>query len=116
MSPSFDLQVDNDHPNPGETVSGTLLVREGGRSRSLEVLLEFVEETDDYTEIATSISTGHLHTGKLETGMSFAFVLTLPPDALPEVRSSNGRLFWRLDAKSDEVGRDSHERVRIVVG
>ena len=116
MSPSFDLQVHNDHPKPGETVSGTVVVREGGRSRSLEVLLEFIEETDDYIEIPTSISTGHLHTGKLEAGMSFDFALTLPPDALPEVRSSNGQLYWRLDAKFDELGRDSHERRRIVVG
>jgi len=48
--------------------------------------------------------------------MAFEFALTLPPDVLPDVRSSNGRLFWRLDAKSDELGHGSHERVRIAVG
>ena len=116
MSPSFDLQIDAEHTKPGETVSGTVVVREGGRSRSLEVSLEFVEETDDYTEVATSISSGHLHEGKLESGMSFAFALALPPDALPAVRSRHGQLYWRLDAKSDERGPDSHERRRIEIG
>ena len=116
MSPSFDLQIDGDRYKPGDTVSGTVVVRQGGRSRWLEVLLEFIEETSDYTEVATSISTGHLHMGKLQEGMSFAFELTVPPDALPEVRSRHGQLYWRLDARSDELGPDSHERRRLVIG
>ncbi len=115
MSPSFNLQFDGGGVKPGDTIAGTVVVTEGGRSRSLEVLLDFVEETDDYLEVAHSISTGHLHKGKLEAGMSFPFELTLPADALPEVRSRNGQLYWQVDAKSDELGRDSHERRRIVV-
>jgi hypothetical protein len=115
MSPSFDLDLGGGPRKPGDTIAGTVVVREGGRSRSLEVLLEFVEETADYLEVASSVSTGHLHKGKLEPGMSFAFELAVPPDALPEVRSRHGQLYWRLDVKSDEIGRDSHERRRIVV-
>jgi len=115
MSPSFDLQVDGDRRRTGESVSGTVVVREGGRSRSLEVRLEFVEETHPYLEVAISIASGHLHTGRLEPGMAFPFTLAVPPDALPSVRSAHGELYWRLDARSDEMGADSHELRRIVV-
>ena len=116
MTPSFDFQIDGDRKKPGETVNGAVVVREGGRSRSLEVTLEFVEETEDYIEAGTIISSGHLHEGDLEDGMSFDFALTLPPDALPEVRSQHGQMYWRLHAKSDERGRDTHADRRLVVG
>ena len=116
MSPSFELQLDRDSYRPGAGVAGTVVVVEGGRSRSLEVLLAYVEETDDYLEVATSISTGHLHEGDLDAGASFRFELALPPDALPNFTSRHGWLYWRLDVKSDEPGRDSHELRRIDVG
>jgi len=90
MSPRFDLQLDRDRYRPGDSVAGTVLVREGGRSRSLEVQLGYIEETDDYLEVATSISTGHLHKGDLETGASFCFELALPPDALRTSRPVMG--------------------------
>ncbi len=116
MSPSFALQLDREPPyQPGATVAGTVVVVEGGGSRSLEVLLAYVEETDDYLEFGTSMSTGHLHEGTLETGASFRFELALPPDALPNVSSRHGQLYWRLDVKSDERGRDSHELRRLDV-
>jgi len=116
VSPSFELQLDRASFAPGDGVAGTVVVREGGRSRSLEVQLGYVEETDDYLEVATSISTGHLHEGRLEPGASFRFELALPPDALPNFTSRHGQLYWRLDVKSDEPGRDSHELRRIDVG
>ena len=116
MSPSFELQLDRASFQPDDGVAGTVVVIEGGRSRSLEVQLGFVEETDDYLEVATSISTGHLHEGRLEAGTSFRFELALPPDALPNFVSRHGQLYWRLDVKSDERGRDSHELRRIDVG
>jgi hypothetical protein len=115
MSPSFDLQLDRDRHNPGDSVAGTVVVLEGGRSRSLEVQLGYIEETDDYLEVATSISTGRLHEGALEARASFRFELALPPDGLPNFASRHGRLYWRLDVKSDERGRDSHELRRIDV-
>ena len=116
MSPSFDLQLDRGRYYPGDSVAGTVVVREGGRSRSLEVQLGYIEETDDYREVATSISTGHLHKGNLEAGASFRFELALPPDALPNFKSRHGELYWQLDVKSDERGRDSHELRRSEVG
>jgi len=115
MSVTFDLQVDAERHRPGDSVAGTVVVREGGRSRSLEVLLLYVEETSDYLEIATTISSGRLHEGDLEPGASFRFELALPPEALPNFSSQHGQLYWQLDVKSDERGRDSHERRRIVV-
>jgi len=53
--------------------------------------------------------------GALEARASFRFELALPPDGLPNFTSRHGRLYWRLDVKSDERGRDSHELRRIDV-
>jgi hypothetical protein len=116
VSPSLQLQLNRERYAPGETIEGTILVLEGGASRSLEAVLGYNEKTDDYSEVATSISTGRLHSGDLRTGMSFAFELTLPQDALPNYRSEHGELYWQVDVKSDEPGRDTHERHRIDVG
>jgi hypothetical protein len=115
MSPQFELQVDREQYSPGETISGTLLVHEGGGSRSLEVLLTYKEKTQDYSAVVSSVSSGPLHTGDLTPGMSFGFALPLPPDALPNLKSEHGELCWQLDAKSDEHGLDTHELRRIEV-
>jgi hypothetical protein len=115
MSPAFQLQLEGGWYTAGETVTGTILVTEGGGSRSLEARLEFVEETDDYLEVPISISSGPLHMGDLAQGMSFEFALTLPPGALPSYASEHGELYWRIDATSDELGNDTHEIRRIGV-
>jgi hypothetical protein len=118
VSARLQLELDRDRYTPGETITGRVLVLEGGDSQSLEVLLEYNETAeDDYSAVATSFSSGPLHTGDLATGMSFDFELALPPDALPNYRSRHGELYWQVDAKSAEVvGRDTHERRRIEVG
>lgn len=115
MSPRFELQLDRESYAPGDAIRGTVLVVEGGGSRSLEALLEYKEETDDYLEVATSISSGPLQSGDLTTGSSFEFELTVPEDALPNYRSKHGELYWELDVKSNEPGRDTHERCRVEV-
>lgn len=115
MSPRLQLQLERDRYAPGDTVRGTILVLEGGGSRSLEALLEYNEKTADYREVAISISSGPLHAGDLTTGTSFDFELALPPDALPNYGSANGELYWQVNAKSDEFGRDTHESSRIQV-
>lgn len=53
MSPSFRIELERDRFAPGDAVRGTILVLEGGSSRDLEVLLEYIEETDDRHEIKT---------------------------------------------------------------
>jgi hypothetical protein len=115
VSPRFQLQLDRERYTPGEAIRGTILVLEGGDSRSVEVLLDYIEETEDYSEVATSISSGPLHGGDLTPGMSLEFALPLPSDALPNYRSGHGELYWQVDVKSDERGRDTHERHRIEV-
>lgn len=115
MSIVFDVQLDRERFVPGDRVSGTVVVRQGGSSRSLQVLLEYHEKVEDYDEVAMELTTGPLHSGDLETGSSFSFELTLPPDALPNCSSAHGALFWQIDVKSDERGRDSHERRQLVV-
>jgi hypothetical protein len=107
------LRARRERYTPGETIKGTILVREGGGSRALEAILEYKEETADYSEVAISIASGPLHEGELTAGMSFEFELALPPDALPSYKSRHGELYWELDVKSDESGRDTHERRRI---
>jgi hypothetical protein len=115
VSPQFQLQLDRKCYAPGDAINGTVLVVEGGGSRSLEALLEYKEETDDYLEVANSISSGQLQSGELGTGTTFEFELLLPEDALPNYKSEHGELYWELDLKSDERGRDTHERRRIEI-
>jgi hypothetical protein len=115
VSPRFQLQLDRERYAPGDTIKGTILVLEGGGSRALEALLEYHEETSDYSEVALSIPSGPLHEGELTAGTSFVFELGLPPDALPNYKSRHGELYWELDVKSDESGRDTHERRRIEI-
>jgi hypothetical protein len=95
-------------------VKGTILVLEGGGSRSVEALLTYNEKTDDYLDVGTSISST-LHEGDLTTGTSFEFELALPADALPGYESEHGELYWEVDAKSDEAGPDTHDRRRIEI-
>jgi len=115
LSPRLELRVDRERYAPGDTVTGTVAVLEGGRSRALEVLLQYNERTEDYAAVAVSVSSGPLQAGDLATGSAFAFRLALPPDALPNHRSDHGELYWELDAKSEERGADTHERRRIDV-
>jgi hypothetical protein len=115
VSARFQVELERARHAPGGTIRGTILVLEGGPSRSLEVLLEFKEESKGASGVATSVSTGSLHDGDLETGMSFGFELTLPEDAFPIYRSEHGELYWQLDVKSDSFGSDVHERRRVEV-
>jgi hypothetical protein len=115
MSPRFQLQLDRERYAPGDPIKGSVLVVEGGRSRSLEVLLQYNEESPDYSEVAVSMSTGPLQEGDLTEGTSFDFELALPGDALPNYESRHGALYWEVDVRSDEAGRDTHERRRIDV-
>jgi hypothetical protein len=49
-------------------------------------------------------------------GCGSPFTLVLPADALPSYRSQNGELYWEVHARSDELGRDTHVRERVLVG
>lgn len=111
----MEVQLQKESFAPGDTVAGTVVVHEGGRSRSLEVRLEFHEKTEDYTSVVRTISTGALHSGDLAAGMVFPFSLSVPADALPNCRGGIGELCWQVHVKSDERGRDSHVWQRVLV-
>ena len=115
MSPRLQVELERTQYAPGETVKGTALVIEGGTSRSLEAVLSYNEETEDYSEVAISILSGPLHEGDLAAGTSYSFELPLPPDALPNYESGHGTLYWEVDVRSDEFGRDTHAGARIEV-
>jgi hypothetical protein len=112
----LEVQLDAERYAPGETVTGSVLVIEGGGSRKLDVSLHFRERTsedDEHTPV--TLSSGELHAGDLTTGASYPFAIRLPEDALPNFKSKHGELFWEVDARSNERGRDTHERHRIEV-
>jgi hypothetical protein len=114
VSPAFELQLARESFAPGERVAGTVLVTAGGGSRALEVTLAFHEKSPDYEEIPFRRSEA-LHRGDVQTGQTLAFALELPADALPGYRSEHGELYWEVDVKSDEMGRDTHLRRRIEI-
>ena len=115
MSPALALGLETDRYAPGDTVRGTVTVSEGGRSRRLEVLLTLTERTANLSHAEVLASSGPLAEGELEQGGSYAFELRLPEDAVPGLSSPNGELYWEVDAKSDELGPDTHTRARITV-
>ena len=115
MSPVLQLELDRERYAPGEWVTGTVLVPQGGDSRSLEVFVHYYEQTRDYKEAALTGRTGPLHRGDLPAGLRLPFRIQLPPEAPPPYRYRSGHLFWEVDAKSDQAGFDSHATRRIVV-
>lgn len=112
----LEVQLDRDRYSPGGTVSGTVLVFEGGASRSLETALEFREEAEDgYDDTPLRVPGGELNAGALATGASYQFAIVLPDDALPTLKTMQGQLWWELVAQSDERGRDTHARKPLEV-
>ena len=78
--------------------------------------LNFRERSGDhYEETPVSVESGELHSGDLMTGASYSFAIALPSDALPNLESEHGELSWEIDARSNELGRDTHARRRIHV-
>lgn len=112
---ALELRLDGDRFAPGDVVTGSVHVVEGGRCRSLTVELQFREEAGEYTSVARTADAGTLHTGELAAGMDLPFELVLPLDAPPSFRSAHGRLFWIVDARADERGRDAHAEREIDV-
>jgi hypothetical protein len=112
----LEVQLDRERYSPGDTVSGTVLVLEGGASRKLEVSLEFREEAEDgYEDTPLRVPGGELHASDLAMGASYQFAIALPADALPNLKTEHGKLWWEVDARSDERGRDTHERKTFAV-
>ena len=115
MSPQLELLLDTETGAPGDTVHGTVVVVEGGKSRSLTASLEYHESSEDFHRVARTVSVVTLHDGELVAGSRFPFALVLPADALPDYKSAHGELAWKVHAESDELGRDTHVRHRVAV-
>jgi hypothetical protein len=109
------LEVDRTEYRPGDEVTGKVVVGYGGRSRRLEVFLLFRERTKGFEHEALRIGSGPLTEGGLEEGQAYRFAIRLPPDAPPNIKTQNAELFWEVDARSDQLGRDAHARQRIQV-
>lgn len=115
MSLRIEVLVGDEVHRPGGTVRGDLLVVEGGRSRSLEVRLQYREVVRAFQHDAVSCGPQRLHEGDLRTGQQFPFALQLPPSALPGHTDSIGSLGWFVVARSDEPGLDTLAYGPIVV-
>ncbi len=115
MSPKLDIQLDRQGYAPGDRVSGTVSVVEGGRSRSLDVHVEYREKTSDYIDAQLKSSPALVHQGDLETGSSHAFTVELPSEAPPAFISQHGVMGWVVVARSDEFGPDTVEAKQIDV-
>jgi hypothetical protein len=115
MSPRFRIDLDREDYGLGDTVKGKVVAVEGGNSRSLDVRLDYREQTKDYNEVGATVEHPTLNEGPIAEGALFDFALTLPVGGYPNYKSEHGELWWELDVKSDEPGRDTHERRRIDV-
>ena len=115
MSPQLRIDLDREEYRLGDAVPGKVVALSGGASRSLKVWLEYREETKDNKEVGASVEHRTLNEGPIADGASFDFELTLPVDGYPNYKSEHGELFWELNIRSDERGRDTHERRRLEV-
>lgn len=108
----LEIELDDERVAAGENVSGRVVVREGGGSRSLTLTLSFRERSPSYVEIPFSEG-GTLHEGDLVTGQALEFGFVLADDAPPSAKGKHGELFWELEAGSDEPGLDTRV-IRVV--
>jgi hypothetical protein len=115
VSPRLRIDLDGEEYRLGDAVTGKVVALSGGASRSLKVWLDYREETKDYKEVAASVEHHTLYEGPIADGASFDFELTLPVDGYPNYKSEHGELWWELNVKSDERGRDTHESRRLDV-
>jgi len=100
---------------PGQAVRGFVDTLAPIDARQVGVMLEFIEETRDYSAVGRTGAGILLHNGPVGGGAQFPFELTLPPDALPAYRTRNSAVWWQVHAHADRPGFDQHARLRIDV-
>ena len=100
------VEVDGEPLAPGATVSGRVVVADGGSARSLSVRLAFVERTEDFEKVARDAGTQIVAEGDLADGAAVAFHLRLPEDARPDVTTPHARIGWEVRARVDRSGPD----------
>jgi hypothetical protein len=110
----LELHADSTRCRPGDALTGSVLLPEGGEVRSMRVLLNFCEHTADYDD-KREVAETRLHAGSAQPGQRFAFTLQLPADAPPTLYSTHGELSWELEAHADVRGFDARESVSVAV-
>lgn len=111
----LELDVERDSYVAGEAVTGSVRTPEGGRARRIEVVLELREHGGSYDAVAWATRARLAADEELADGWSAPFVLALPDDAMPSVRSPNGALTWCVRAAADVRGRDPSTERAIAV-
>ena len=101
------VDMDGEPLAPGATVSGRVVVEEGGSARSLSVRLAFVERNESFEKVAREAGALVVAEGDLAEGAVLAFSLALPDDALANIATGYGRVGWELRARVDRAGPDA---------
>ena len=110
----LELHADGTRCRPGDALTGSVLVPEGGEVRSLRVVLNFREHTEDYDD-KRQVAETHLHAGSVLPGQRFPFTMQVSADALPTLYSTHGELSWELEAHADVRGFDARHAVSVAV-
>jgi hypothetical protein len=109
MSVPVAIHPEKDAYNPGDTVSGTVVVVESASAHQLELTLEYRDATSDYVGIARTVAlAGPLTQGDLQEHASFPFSVALPADALPNCKGVIGLTTWGLHAQVVRTGFDAN--------
>ena len=111
----LEVSLDTRRHEPGDFVRGRVTITETTKARRLLVALRRVEKSPDYTIPAATVEAPPLATGDLQAGDEYEFAIGLPDDALPGVRSANGRIYWEVDAWIDKSWRDPHATAELDV-
>lgn len=102
----LDIRLEDDAVAPGGELTGSILVLEGGRSRSLTLTVSFCERSPSFLSVAFE-SSNVVYEGDLATGQAVTFRYEVPASAPPSVKGRHGELFWQLEAVSNEPGLDT---------
>lgn len=109
------LALDELRCAPGDAVRGTVTITETLGPRRVYAAIRMVERTRDLAVPTAEATISALADGQLVAGSEYPFEIVLPSDALPSVRSSNGRIGWEAVAWIDQQGGDSKDSVEFEV-
>jgi hypothetical protein len=101
---------------PGDTVTGEVVVGDGGAARSVVAQLEFVERVAKFTRTAHVGASTVIAEADLQQGAVLPFTLRLPAQAPPSLSTAVGSLDWELVVRVDRPHRrDLEERLTLLV-
>ena len=110
MGVPLNFRIDLDQrtsAQPGEEVTGRVVIEEGGPVRALLIELFYAEECRDYKGATVRLPRQEIARGDLTTGQEIPFSFELPVDALPNQASPHASVAWKLTATADRPGFDA---------